>query len=233
MIRAPGTEIRIKSVAHHSHCIRLSAQNGELGDHRLSLSQLIFSTVRHIYRAGSDGGVEHLHKTLLRADVEIRQRALHSLYEVLSGHVAVSAVSKSIANAFTGEFIEIIVLLGGHEHFYIRSLMRAVCVKESSGDVDYRLPSPVEHKSGLLCDYCDRSSLKVLFRRISKELFLIFGCYNYGHSLLRFGDSEFGSVKTLIFFGNEVEIDLKSVCQLTDRYRHTACAEVVALLDKA
>ena len=96
--------------------------------------------------------------------------------------------------------------------------MSAVRVKEGSGNIHYGLASPVEHKPGLLRDYSDRSSLEVLFRRVSKELFLIFRRDHYGHSLLGFRDGKFRSVQTFVFLGNEVEIDFKAVRQFSDGY---------------
>ena len=71
VIRAPGGQVRIEAVAHHGHGIGLAFQYGQLGYHGLGLGQLIFSAVRHQYAAGTDGGVKHLHQTLLGTYIEV------------------------------------------------------------------------------------------------------------------------------------------------------------------
>ena len=71
VVRAPGGQIGVKAAAHERHRIRFSFQNGKLCRHHLRLGKLIFSTVGHQHAARTDGGVEHLHQSLLGADVQI------------------------------------------------------------------------------------------------------------------------------------------------------------------
>ena len=69
MIRRPAGQIGIKSITHHGNGIRISFEYRKFGYHCLGLGQLIFSAIRHQYAACSDGAVEHLHQTLLGANI--------------------------------------------------------------------------------------------------------------------------------------------------------------------
>lgn len=105
VIRAPARQIRIKAVAHHRYCLRLAVMNRYLRNHRLGLRALVFSAVRHVDRRSSDGGVEHLDKSLLRAGVEIGELCLECVREI--GIILL----QDFIHLRTGDFLEIIVIL--------------------------------------------------------------------------------------------------------------------------
>ena len=67
MIRTPAWQIWIKSVAHHRNRICCSIHNRNFCNHSLCLCHLILTTVRHKHGTCSDGAVEHLYQTFLRA----------------------------------------------------------------------------------------------------------------------------------------------------------------------
>ena len=71
MIRAPVRQIRIKSVAHHSHRVTVASKHRKLRNHSLCLCRLISAAVRHEYGRRPDGAVEHLYKTFLGAYIQI------------------------------------------------------------------------------------------------------------------------------------------------------------------
>ena len=68
---------------------------------------------------------------------------------------------------------------------------------------------------------------------MGNKLVGVLGPYHAGHPLLAFGDSQFGAVQALVFFGNGVQVDHQAVRQFADGHRNTAGAEVVAAADQA
>ena len=91
---------------------------------------------------------------------------------------------------------------------------------------------PLHYHSRFLGNSSNLVCFEVFILRESNEFILVGGLNNYRHSLLRFGDSKLCAVKTLVLLADCIEIDRQTVCKLTDSYRNTACAEVVAALDK-
>ena len=214
--RTPLGKIRVEAVAHHGDGVGLAAQDRQLRDHGLGLGHLVGAAVGHGHRTGADGAVEHLHQTLLRADVQVLQ--------------GVEPLRADVGDLFLPEGA---LRLHRHLHLDLRFLMGAVGVQEGAADVDDGLASPVHYKTRALSDHRHRHRGQVLFVRISQELILIFGSDYYCHSLLGLGNSELSAVKPFIFLGDKVKIYRKTVCQLADRDGNAACAEVVALLDEA
>ena len=142
-------------------------------------------------------------------------------------------VSQNTAHAVGGEFFEIIVFLGRHQHLDICLLMGAVGVKERPGDIYDRSSPPVEDKAGFFGHDCHRCGFEVLLGRIGKELILVFRRDDDRHSLLGFGDRKFCAVKAFVFLGHEVKVDVQSVREFADRDGNAARAEVIALFNEA
>ena len=65
VIWAPAGDIGVKSIAHHGYGVRRSVSHRHLSHHGLGLCQLVFTAVRHQHAGRPDGGIEHLHQTLL------------------------------------------------------------------------------------------------------------------------------------------------------------------------
>ena len=76
----------------------------------------------------------------------------------------------------------------------------------------------------------NNSCFEVLALCYFDECIDVFGSDNNSHSLLRFGDGELCAVETVVFLGNCVEVDLKTVCKLAYCNGNAARAEVVAAL---
>ena len=216
MVRAPAGKVRIKAVAHHGDGIALALQHRQLGYHGLGLCGLIFAAVGHKYGSSADGAVEHFHQTLLGANVQVFQR--------------IQPFGADICYRFL--FFKEVVLFGRHLHFHGGLLMSAVGVQEGTGNVYNLLASPLQHQAGLLGDNGHRHSLQVFFFCVSQELVKIGRIDYHSHTLLGLGNGDLRSVQSLVFLRHLVQVHHQACCQLTDGYRHTACAEIVALLDE-
>ena len=118
VIGAPGGEVRIEAIAHQRHRIRLSFQNGKLRRHHLRLGELIFSAVGHQHAARADGGVEHLHQSLLGADVQVGKEGQPRLLRVARLH--------GLSRRGNGPFVKIAGSFRRNLHVYIRLLMGSV-----------------------------------------------------------------------------------------------------------
>ena len=94
--------------------------------------------------------------------------------------------------------------------------LRTVGIQEFSGQIDNRIAAPVHRHPFFIGNLCDNRCLQVLGMRQFDELLGVFGSNDNRHSLLRLGDRKFGSVKTVVFLRNSIEVDVQSVGQLTD-----------------
>ena len=215
MIRAPAGQVRIKAIGHHGHGRCIALQHRHFGNHCLCLGQLVFAAVRHEHTGCTDGGVEHLHKALLRAGVQIRQ--------------GIQPLLSYIADVVTSLQRGILRIRNVDKDICL--LMCAVRVKEGTGDIDDILSSPVQHKAGLFRDDSHFDSLKVLLSRIIEEFIRILRAHDNSHALLRFGDRKLCTIEAGIFFRNLVQIHGKAGCQFADGNGNTAGTEVIALLD--
>ena len=74
MIWAPAGQIWIKAVTHHGHGISPAFQHRKLRYHGLGFCQLIFTTIRHIYRTCTDRAVKHLHQAFLGTHIQSGQK---------------------------------------------------------------------------------------------------------------------------------------------------------------
>ena len=75
--------------------------------------------------------------------------------------------------------------------------------------------------------------LKILRRRQRDEFVGVRRVHHDRHPFLRFGNCQFGSIQSFIFFRHRVQINLQPGRQFADRHRHAAGAKIIALLDHA
>ena len=211
----PLGEIRVEAVAHHGDGVGLAAQDRQLRDHGLGLGHLVGAAVGHGHRAGADGAVEHLHQTLLRADVQVLQ--------------GVKPLRTDIGDLL---LLKGTLRLHRHLHLDLRLLMGAVGVQERAADVDDGLASPVHHKTRALSDHCHRDRGQILLVGVCQELVHVLRVDDAGHTLLGLGDGDLRAVQARILLRDLVEVDVEARCQLADGDRNAAGAEVVALLDE-
>ena len=111
--------------------------------------------------------------------------------------------------------------------------MSSVGVEECPADIDDRIPAPVHDQASGRSDNSHLYSFQILLRCIFQEFIHILRSDDTGHSLLGLRDRKFGPVKTRIFFGYLIQIDLQSFGQLTDRDGDSAGAKVIALADQS
>ena len=216
VIGAPAGYIRIKSITHHGDRFRLSVRNRYLCHHRLGLSHLIFSAIRHQCAGCPDGRVKHFHQPLLRACVQVRQS-----FQPFCLHIG------DIPGTFQNG-----IRLCRNFHEHIVFLMRAIGIQERTGNVDDFFSSPAHHKARFLRYHCHLSRLQVFLVCIIHKSFPVLRINDYRHTFLGLRDCDFRSVQTGIFFRHLIQIDLESCRQLSDRHRNAACAEIVAFLDQ-
>ena len=215
VIRAPGRQIGIKAIAHHRHGLGLSVLYRNPGYHGLCFGPLIFSPIGHQDAAGADGAVEHLHKTLLGADIKIRKHG--------------QPLSADIRNIRTR--YERISFSGRNIHKDRSLLMGSVGVEESAAQIHDLFASPGHDQPGILRHNSDRDCFQIFFGGIGQELIYIRRRNDHGHTLLGFGNGDLRSVQTCIFFRNLIQIDLQAGCKFSDGDGHAAGAEVIAFLD--
>ena len=166
---------------------------------------------RHENSACADSRVELFNESLLRAYVQVGHKVCP----------AFSAVLHSVYRSSLGSFDNDVSILG-----------RAVGVKEITGNITNCITVPCHCKSCISLNLSNDCCLKVFCCRKLHKSGSVCRLYNNCHSFLRFGNSNFSTVKTVILLGNCIKVDCKTVCQLTSRTRNTACAKVVTSLDK-
>ena len=106
-----------------------------------------------------------------------------------------------------------------------------VGIQELSCEVYYGLAVPLHLETGLFHNVGYLCGFKVFLLSRRNEFLGISLADNDSHSLLALGNGKLGAVKSVVLFGNSVEIDYKSVCKLTYGNGYAACTEVVAALD--
>ena len=125
MVRAPGRKIRVEAVAHHGNGIGLSAEYGKLCHHCLCFGKLVLTAVRHQHAACADGGVEHLHQTLLGADIQVAHKCQPCALYIF--------VLNFFFYFINCNPVKIIVFFGRNVHGNFGFLMGAVGIQESTG----------------------------------------------------------------------------------------------------
>ena len=169
MVGAPAGQDRIKSVRHHGDGIAFSFQNRKLRDHGLRLCKLVFSAVRHQHAACPDGGIKHLHQSLLRAAVQPGQSLKPFCTDFIFIYISL---------------FKIAVLPGRHLNLNGSLLMRAVCIQKCALKVDDGPAPPLHDKPRAFGHDRNPCSLKVFLRGILHELRLVLRVNNDRHALL-------------------------------------------------
>ena len=224
VIRAPGGKIRIKPVAHHGNSICFSLQDRQFCHHSLRFRKLVFSAVGHQHAGCADGGVEHFHKALLGADIQIGKQGKPCFFRI-TGFQRLSCFGN-------GVFIKIAAALRRDIHIYACLLMSSVGIQERPGNIHDFFSPPGKDEAGLLCYNRNAHGLQIFFLRIIQESIHIPGSYHNGHPFLGFGDGKLRSVQTRVFLGNLIQIHPESVRQLTDGNRYAAGTEIITLLNQ-
>ncbi len=232
MIRAPGGQIGIEAVAHHGHGIGLTAQDRQLGYHGLGLCQLIFAAVGHGHGRCADAGVKALYQTLLGTGIEVADGCKKGALEYNVRVHAVGKLVQLLRNALSSDALEVVVILRRYQDLYVCLLMGTVGIQESTGNIYDGLAAPLHDQPGLLGDCSHNGGFQIFLTGIAHELVQILGIDDDRHTLLRFCDGQFCAVQTFIFLGDQIQVDVQTVCQFADGYGHAACTEVVALLNK-
>ena len=197
---------------HQGDGVGVLLLNTDLLHHRLDRGELMLTAEGHQHRTRADGGVKALRQSALRADIQISGERVHILGE-------------RPADRF------VIVLRSGRGD--IDMLLRAVRVEEFAGNIDDLVAVPCHGEARFFFDHRYRAGVQVLLFRECQKRLNIFGLNNDCHALLRFGDRQLRAVQTLIFLGNGVEVDIKTVSELADGNGNTARAEVITALDHA
>ena len=204
-------KIRIEAPSH-SACCGGFAIDGELGNHSLRRRELTLAAEGHKHGSRTDGGVEALTQTLVRADVLVGNQRSHALFK--RGTFPCRSIRLARLN------VNVLIL---------RS---TVGIEESTADVDDSLAVPF-HAQALFFGYrSDNCCLKVFLVRIADEFFDIFCGKSARHALLAFGDCKLGAIQAFVLLRNSVQIDEQAIAQLADGNRYATSAEVVASFDK-
>ena len=98
-------------------------------------------------------------------------------------------------------------------HFYysISMLFYTVCLKERTFNANDIITTPIHNKTRFFCYSCYKCCFKIFFCRFSYEFICIFSIYNNCHTFLRFRNSKFCSIKTIIFFLNFIKFNYKTI----------------------
>ena len=188
------------------------AEHRQLGDHGHVRGELTLAAERHKHGARADGGVEALRQTLVGGHVEIGDHLVHAL-----GQRALAPRG-------------LVALLGFDVHGLV--LGGTVGGQEFTGQVHDFVAVPGHHHARILGHSGNHRGFEVLFASVGEELVHVLGGHVHGHTLLRFGDGQFGAVQALVLLGHGVEVHEQAVSQLADRHGHSARAKVVAALDQ-
>ena len=108
-----------------------------------------------------------------------------------------------------------------------------VGIEKRAADIDDRLSVPVHDEALLVRHDRHGHGRRVLLARDIQELLHIFPADNDSHALLALADRQLGSVESVVFLRDRVQVNLQSVCELSDCDGDAARAEVVAALDHA
>ena len=199
------------AIGHEGTGIGLAMLERDLLHHGLNGCQLMDTAERHQDRACADGGVKAFTEPAPGTDVQVCSQVLH-------------AVKQGLRNVCS------IRDRGGHMDHLM--LFRTIGVKELAGDMDNGMPLPVHGQVGFFLDRGDDRGLKVLFCGKAQEVFGVLRIHHNGHALLRLGNGKLGTVQAFILLGDQVQLNIQTVCELADGDGNTAGTEVVAALDQ-
>ena len=204
-------DVRVVTPRHEGDGLRVAVLDGDLVDHGLDGCGLGGAAERHEDRAGTDGGVEALGEAASGADVEVLDEGFIVVREAAFDFAREGLLLRS----FDGDV-----------------LLRAVRVQELAGDVDDGVALPVHGQVRVLRHGGDHGGLEVFLGGQFLEPGDVLRLDDDGHTLLRFGDGEFGTVKAFVLLRDFVKVDLKAISEFADGDRDTAGTEVVAALDE-
>ena len=214
MIRAPLGNHRVESECHHAGSICVTICRKFLYRH-LCFCKLKFTTIRHEHCRAADGRVEHLDQALLANHVGVAEVIQEFFFQCLSFHLS----------------CERILLLHSSD-LSLRIMFGSGTVNEFALKICHDFIS-VEHPHAFcISNISHMSNFHVLAVAVFHELGLVLSLYDYRHSFLRLTDSQLSSIQSVIFYRDSVEIDVESVCKLSDSHADSTCSEVVGFLDK-
>ena len=225
MVRTPGGKERIKAIAHHRHRIRFSFQHRKLRHHCLRFRRLVFSPIRHENRCRADRGIEHFHKPLLGAYVQIMQSREPSCLHIF--------FFQQFCHSRHRYPLKIIILFFRDVHPHIRFLVRPVRVQKRTFDIDNLFPAPFQYQPGFFRHFRYRQGLQVFLCRIIQKNIHIFRRNHNRHPFLGFGDRQFRAVQPFIFFRHFIQIHNQTICQFSNGNRYAAGAEIIAFLNQS
>ena len=192
------------------------AVGGEFLDRGLGLGGLAVSAVRHKDCGTADGGVEHLHETLLGGDVGRAHHGSHTLREGLSGGLAQEGIA--VLDGIDGG--PGVMLGAGAVDEFARKV----------ADLHAGVEHP--HTAGR-GDVGDVGDFYVVDGAERLKLLTVSGFHHHGHALLRLADGEFGGVQARVLGRDAVEVDVEAGGELAYGDADAAGAEVVGFLDEA
>ena len=190
--------------------------SGNLIDHALCRCSLILAAERHQHGTRADGRVKAFGKSASGADVQIPCQRAHPPCEII-GCVSRDLLClrlcrrrRAVRTAGCARFTRSRHPIRARR-LHCDMLFRAVRVQKGAGDVHNLFPVPVHHKARLFRNRRDHRRFQILGAGKCRKAFHILRAHHDRHSFLRFADRQFGTVQTLIFFGNLVQIDQKAV----------------------
>ena len=215
MERAPDCNFRIVTASHYGSSGSSAVKYGDSAYHTFGRGDLSFATKGHHYSTTADGAIETFGHTFLAANVQTSQVAKPSSFQV-----------SSFCN-FSRNFIKYVFCFSIF-NYDAGVLSYAVSVEECTRQVNNFVASPVHNKTRVSRYFCNNGCFQVFLVSKFNEGIFISSFNYYCHTFLRFGDSKFSAVQTFIFFRNFIQVNYETVGQFANRYRYTACTEVVA-----
>ena len=219
MERRKAGNARNKAITHGGSVIGFAVVHGNLGNHGVLRSQLVFAGIGHEHRCRADGGIKALHQPALSADLQ-------------AGQVFPEGLRQRLIPQHGGHLVAVIGagLWGLYPH--VGLLCDAVCVQEGARNIDDAVAAPGHAQARAFRDFGHNAGVQVLLGRLRDETVYICGSQHHSHALLAFGNCQLSAVQAFIFFRNTVELNGKAVRQLADGNADAACAKIVAALDE-
>ena len=217
MIRALFGDERVIAPGHQAAGLCIAMLSGNLIDHTLRRRSLILAAERHQHGTCADGRVKAFGKSASGADVQIPCQRAHPSCEIIgcvSRDMRCLRLCRRRSAACTAGCARFMQSPGPirARRLHCDMLFRAVRVQKGAGDVHNLLPVPVHHKARLFRNRRDYRRFQILGVGEPGEEIYILRTHHDRHSFLRFADRQFGTVQTLIFFWNLIQIDQKAVC---------------------
>ena len=215
MIWAPCRHEWVETIRHHT-CIVSESIDWQFLNTYLCFRALIFTTERHQHCRTTDCSIECFDKTFLSQYVVVLQ-------------VVFETSTQCVAFYFTSKWIAFFY----RTHCCISKVSSTSRIDKFAREVNNSFAT-IEHTHTRSISYIgNMHHFDILFGAIFHELVFIFCLNYYRYAFLRLRDSEFCSVQAAIFCFHLVEVDIKTISQLTDCHRYTTSTEVVRFLNQA